>query len=147
LVDLPLAHEIGAYAFYKCTSLASISLPEAVNIGAYTFYDDDSLTVISLPAALKVGGLAFKFCDNLKAVKLPVVNAIGNQTFYNTVLDCLILGEIRPELGGSIFSSGSLAEGIYVPAEAVEDFKSNWSTALKGNIKSLAELPEKYQML
>jgi hypothetical protein len=151
LVDLPRAHTIGSYTFYKCPSLASISLPKAASIGDYVFYDCDSLKVISLPAALTVGGLAFKYCDNLKAVKLPVVNAIGNQTFYNTALECLILGNIPPELSGPICNAGFPKSGIYIPAGAVEDFKStdkgNWSANLKGKIESLDKLPEEYKML
>ena len=54
---------IGAYAFYNCTSLVSLTLPNSLTtIGAYAFYGCSTLTTITIPEK---------------------VTSIGNHAFYN----------------------------------------------------------------
>jgi hypothetical protein len=131
--------------FYNCAALGSVDLPLVQELGIYAFYKCTSLVLISLPLVETVGRSAFRSCDNLKAVKLPVVNTIGNNAFYDDpALDCLILGKTPPILAKTVFNANSPKKGIYVPAEAVETFKSSWTTK---KIESLADLPEEYKTL
>lgn len=41
---------IGAYAFYICSNLTSVSFPNATSIGDYAFYSCSKLESVTLPA-------------------------------------------------------------------------------------------------
>ena len=64
---------IGEYAFYKCSSLKSITLPEGVtSIGYAAFGYCTSLTAITLPEGVtSIGGGAFSHCSSLTAINIP----------------------------------------------------------------------------
>ena len=61
---------IGHSAFYKCSSLTSITIPEGVKgIGDEAFYFCSSLTSITLPKSVtSIGNLAFNGCSSLMTV-------------------------------------------------------------------------------
>ena len=78
---------IGKNAFYKCSSLTSITLPEGVtSIGDYAFYNCSSLTSITLPESVtSIGDYAFVGCNNLSSITLPEgVTSIGRSAFTGT---------------------------------------------------------------
>ncbi len=58
--------EIGASAFYECTSLTEIDIPQGTtSIGAYAFMNDESLEKVRIPASVTaIGTDAFKNCPN-----------------------------------------------------------------------------------
>ena len=64
---------IGLMAFYKCSSLTSITLPSGVtSIGNYAFYNCSSLSSITLPNGVtSIGTSAFFACTNLTSITLP----------------------------------------------------------------------------
>ena len=61
---------IGDYAFYECTSLASITIPNSVtSIGDYAFWYCYPLTSITIPNSVtSIGRVAFGYCSSLTSV-------------------------------------------------------------------------------
>ena len=84
---------IGSSAFYKNTTIESISIPNTVTtIGSTAFYYCNALVSVSMPDSLETMGTnAFYYCSSLKSVTIPEgLTTIKSYTFYN----CISLGEI-----------------------------------------------------
>ena len=76
--------EFGSYAFYNCSSLASITIPNSVtSIGSLAFDSCSSLASITIPDSVtSIGDFAFQYCDSLTSVTIPdSVTSIGNSAF------------------------------------------------------------------
>ncbi len=89
--------KIGAYAFYQCSSLTSVTIGENVNtIGDYAFSGCSKLKNIKLPESLiSIGNNAFSGCGGLTSI------------YYN-VTNC-------ENIGSNIFTgSGSVEQGLSV---------------------------------
>ncbi|MDR2184504.1 MAG: leucine-rich repeat protein [Treponema sp.] len=71
----------GAYAFYGCSFLTSVSLPAATSIGDYAFYGCTNLTTVDLSLAASIGDRAFYGCSSLASVSLPAAASIGEYAF------------------------------------------------------------------
>ena len=77
---------IGAYAFYECYSIQSVSLPDsAAYIGVYAFYNCTSLRDVAIGnGATSIGEYAFGYCYSLTEIVIPVnVTSFGSKAFYN----------------------------------------------------------------
>ena len=75
---------IGAYAFYNCTQMTSVTIPECVtSIGNYAFAGCGNLAEVIIPNSISViGNYAFSGCSNLAEVTIPSsVQAIGAYAF------------------------------------------------------------------
>ena len=84
---------IADYAFYKCSTLQSVTNLNAVNIiGRGAFYGCSGLAAASLNRNLKkIEDYTFYKCSNLTRVSLPrTLNSIGRSAFYK----CLALNSI-----------------------------------------------------
>ncbi|MBO5234253.1 MAG: leucine-rich repeat domain-containing protein [Alistipes sp.] len=61
---------IGEHAFYKCSTLASITIPNSVtSVGNYAFYGCTSLTSVTIPNSVtSIGEASFSSCTSLKSI-------------------------------------------------------------------------------
>ena len=97
---------IGSYAFYSCSSLASVTIPDGVT---------------------SIGTSAFQSCSSLASVTIPDgVTSIGSYAFYS----CYSLGFIKfegstpPTAGNSDTFTGVPTDCIiYVPSGSLEDYE------------------------
>jgi hypothetical protein len=125
-LDLPLAADIGNYAFYGCTSLTEVTLPAATDIGQEAFRGCTSLETVSLPGAVDIGMGAFRACSGLKTVESNAA-AIG----YLAFADCTSLETVSlPEAisisnnafqGCSKLETASLSKATSIGNSAFQD--------------------------
>ena len=76
---------IGDHAFYKCSSLTSVTIPNSVtSIGTYAFAGCSSLTSVTIPNSVtSIEHDAFAGCSSLTSVTIPnSVTSIGDNAFY-----------------------------------------------------------------
>ena len=146
------------YAFYHCSSLASVTIPSGVtSIGQLAFQSCSSLTSITIPNNVtsisnsafsacinlasitipnnvtSIGRSAFNGCSSLTSITIPNnVTSIGDEAFrYNGNLESVtVKATTPPTLGFGVFYNVSSNLVIYVPAESVDAYKAatNWST-------------------
>ena len=120
---------IGESAFYKCSSLTSVTIPNNVtSIGGYAFYNCSSLTSVTIPNNVtSIGGYAFYNCSSLTSVTIPnSVTNIGGSAFSGCSSLCTIIvdGEKPASLDGNVFSKNSNLV-IFVDNEQV--FRNQWA--------------------
>ena len=75
---------IGAFAFWNCTSLTSITNPNSVtSIGSEAFYGCSGLTSVTIPNSVtSIGNSAFRYCSALTSITIPnSVTSIGDDAF------------------------------------------------------------------
>ena len=122
--------DLGVFMFYECAKLKSVRLSNSIEeIGFGTFNGCTSLETITIPESVKtIAGSAFKNCSSLTTITIPEgVTSIGDAAFC----DCSSLMSIYcnsttpPTLGGKdVFKGNAKGRKIYVPASAVEAYKS-----------------------
>ena len=119
---------IGTEVFYSCTGLESVSLAEGVeSIGNWAFSNCTSLTSINLPSSLKsLGNGVFNRCTALSSLVIPEnVISIGGLAFsYATGLTSLEVRPVEPPEAGEELLGGVSQIPVYVPAAAVNAYKS-----------------------
>ena len=128
-IDLPSSvTNIGMYCFYSCVKLQNVNIGENVRVieGA-AFFNCRELLRVEIPDNVEViDAAAFADCSKLESVKLSAnLSNLGPQVFR----DCDSLKEIYcksvvPYSIYDIFYGVSSAFIIYVPTEAVEDYKN-----------------------
>ena len=125
---------IGENAFYKRTSLTSVTIPDGVTtIGNCAFQYCSRLKSITIPDSVtSIGSVAFDSCDSLTSVTIPnSVKTIRDYAFYNCskLTSVYCKATTPPALGSYVFNVNGRGRKIYVPAESVEAYKSatNWS--------------------
>ena len=95
---------IGSSAFYKCTSLTSVTIGNSVtSIGAWAFEYCTALTSIEIPDSVtSIGWSAFEGCTSLTSVTIgDSVTSIGGSAFSN----CSSLESITVQEGNAKYHS------------------------------------------
>lgn len=142
------AYEIGDGAFYKCSSLISVSfskcksigsfagpqrdgafgtcvvlsdvyLPECEFIGNNAFRGCTSLSQISLPKCSYIGRLAFADCSSLSQISLPKCSYIGSTTFSGCQLTKVSLPECSFIGNNAFFNIPTLSDVSLPSCESI----------------------------
>jgi hypothetical protein len=77
---------IGAYAFYDCISIESVTIGDSVaSIGEFAFGYCKSLESVTIPdSVVSICNSAFTYCDSLESVTIgDSVSSIEDYAFYN----------------------------------------------------------------
>ena len=77
---------IGAYAFYYCHNLTTVTIPNGVtSISNLAFYNCHHLTTVTIPNGVtSIGGSMFQDCYDLKSFTIPnSVTSIGEAVFHS----------------------------------------------------------------
>lgn len=123
--------EIGAWAFYNCHSLRSLTLPEGVEeIGRAAFFDCTYLNELTLPSTMKkIADNGFAGCEKMKKM---YVNAL-----------------VPPTIEAKTFEDVNRATPVFVPKGTLERYQADeyWSEffnmaeyeAPTGNLNTAAE--------
>ena len=120
---------IGYGAFAHCDSLTSVTIPDSVtSIGNSAFYSCSSLTSVTIPDSVtSIGEYAFGSCGSLTSVTIGnSVTSIGEYAFGScgslTSVYCKPL--TPPSLYTEVFENNATDRKFYVPAEAVDAYKT-----------------------
>lgn len=136
---------IGYEAFFGCRNLADITLPGGVTtIGESAFGSCSSLTNITIPAGVtSIGDWAFGSCSSLtEMIVLPQsILKIRDEAFGNCVnLESVTSLNSEPPTfyNSNVFSGKTYATAaLYVPAEAVERYKTDYDWKNFRNIQAI----------
>ena len=116
-IDIPEeVTSIGAFTFYQCSCLQSLSIPGSVtSIGSSAFEDCDNLASLTLNGGLQsIGGSAFEGCKRLLSVTIPSsVNSIAINAFKN----CSGLYSVISEIENLFAIDNSVFNGVPSNAE------------------------------
>ncbi len=118
---------IGDYAFYNCSSLASIEIPSGVtSIGSSAFWGCRSLESIEIPSGVtSIGSWAFQGCRSLASIEIPSgVTSIGSWAF----LGCTSLASI--EIPDRVTSIGERAFDNCISLESVSFGENSQLTSI-----------------
>lgn len=105
---------VRAYAFYNCTSIASVDFLAATTVGAYAFSGCSKLASVNLPKASTVSEWAFQGCTSLTKLDLPKVTVLNGYLVY----ECSSLVELNTPnatSGRGFAIAGSKIEHLYLP--------------------------------
>ncbi len=107
---------IGAYSFYNCTALTSVTIPNSVTtIGSNAFQSCTSLRSIIIPNVVtKIGDAAFMHCSSLTDIAIPnSITAIGYGTFrYCSSLTDITIPNGVTKIGECAFEGCSMTSLI-----------------------------------
>ncbi|MBE6696690.1 MAG: hypothetical protein E7587_09610 [Ruminococcaceae bacterium] len=119
---------VGCGAFLCNRSLDTIIIPDSVISIDQDAFRETLITSIAIPNGVtSIGNYEFAYCRGLTNVEFPSsVTSIGNYVFLNcsSLTRLTLLSETPATLGSSALS-GSAIEAIYVPASAVDSYKSH----------------------
>lgn len=140
---------IGQYAFYRNSTIKSISFPSVTTISQYAFGICANLANINFPSLKTLGSYCFQSCTNLKSVEFPSLTKMNTAPFTgcSDLTRIILSGSTICELGSTNSLSGTpIASGtgfVYVPDELVESYKaeSSWKNYV-AQIKPISELNE-----
>lgn len=134
-MDVPLATNIGNFAFKGCSSLTIADYPLATTVGQGCFDECITLSSVNLPLVTNIEPLTFRKCESLTTVDLSSVTSISTQAFYDSGVTSLILSSsvVVSLENEDAFYFTPIEDGtgyIYVPSDLVDSYKASegWST-------------------
>ena len=111
---------LGAYVFYGCIGLTSLSIPSSVaSIGSSAFSGCSCLSSLSIPSSVaSIGSSAFYNCIGLTSLSIPFgVTSIGAYAFYGcSGLTSLMLPSGVTVIGDYAFSGCSGLTSLTLPS-------------------------------
>lgn len=124
--------EIGECAFYRCESLESVTLPKTLAmLGAKAFFRCMRIPKFNIPDGLtEISKMAFSQCYYLDSLVIPAsVTKLDDMAFdYCFALRHVVCQSATPPILGNNSISEFNGERLYVPAKAVETYKtSGWA--------------------
>ena len=141
---------IGAFAFFICSSLTSITIPNSVtSIGREAFEGCASLTSITIPDSVtNIGDRAFEGCSSLTSIAIPnSVTSIGDWAFNKcSSLTSITIPNSVTSIGHGAFSECSSLTSITIPdsVTSIGDWAFNKCSSLTSitipdNVLSIGE--------
>ena len=116
--------KIGAWAFYNCSSLTSITIPNSVtSIGNNAVYNCRSLTSITIPDSVtSIGDYALSSCSNLSSVVIENgVTNIGENVFaWCSGLTSITIPDSVTTIGNGAFSGCSGLTSVVIKGNITE---------------------------
>ena len=111
--------KIGYRAFWKCSSLTSITIPDSVtSIGEDAFQSCSSLTSVTIPdSVITIGDSAFYNCCSLTSITIPdSVTKLGRGAFSScSSLTSVTIPDSVTTIGGSAFNGCSSLTSVTIP--------------------------------
>jgi len=111
---------IGAWAFYDCSGLTSVTIPNSVtNIGTGAFSLCQSLSSINIPNSVtSIGGSSFENCSGLTSITIPnSVTSILWGTFSGcSGLTSITIPERVTSIGDGAFNGCSSLKSVIIPS-------------------------------
>lgn len=135
---------IGQYAFRDCSSLKEVTLPEnLLELGSSAF-KGSGLTSVAIPNSMTYLGNAFNNCTKLKSITIGNgVKTIDYAAFEGCGIEEIVIPENVTDYGAAFSGNTTLKKltilcktpcswyslpdsltEIYVPSDALDDFKS-----------------------
>ncbi|MBR5355596.1 MAG: leucine-rich repeat protein [Lachnospiraceae bacterium] len=114
---------IGAYAFYNCTNITSVSLPKKLKaINDEAFYNCAGLKSVSVPKKVKTIGIsAFACCTSLAKINIPNgVKTISRAAFAKTAITGISIPKSVKTIEPYAFSECDKLKSITIPATVKE---------------------------
>ena len=110
--------EIKKWAFYGCSSLASVTIPESVtSIGNRAFSYCSSLASVTIPNSVtSIGSWAFSDCSSLASVTIPnSVTSIGDYAFDDcSSLTSVTIGVGIRSIADNAFNATDVKKAIWL---------------------------------
>jgi hypothetical protein len=110
---------IGAWAFYGCTALTSVTIPDGVtSIGRIAFNTCSSLVSIEIPNSVtSIDDSAFQGCTALTSITIPDnVTSIGTDAFsICTSLTSVVISKSISSINKNVFQGCTALTSITIP--------------------------------
>ena len=136
---------VGAYAFYHCEGITSVSLPSTLESIGSNAFANSGLKSVDIPVGLTtIGESAFRYCANLTSVTIPEgVETIGGSAFSKTGLTSLELPSTIRSMSQSFYgcedlTTLTLKDGITTLGGSFYSCTALTSVNIPGSVKEVA---------
>lgn len=121
-INLPYCENIGANAFYGCSTLLEVSLPKCTRINNWAFFNCSGITSITIPNCEYIYSNVF-YGNRCSVIDLPVCSYIGEDAFGGNRSLSMYLRSTS-----MVSISGYFNYNIYVPSSLYRDYISEYSS-------------------